>query len=518
MKEMARADGGAVTGAVGWTVNGSQAQGRKMVRENSKLMLRAYNSEADSLVRGLKPYKLEGAVTRLAKSRDVIAKLGRTMSIEISPAYHRLRIAEPELTADYVAKVAEEKEREREEKARLREERKAQQELQRERERLAKERQHYANALAALETKGDVEAATKLRAQLDDVERAINDVDYRAANIRAGYVYVISNIGAFGERMIKIGMTRRLEPLDRVRELGDASVPFRFDVHALFFANDAVGIESAMHQRLADRRVNMVNLRREFFYATPQEAREHLLELAGDLLEYVEDPEALEFRQSRPGRIGPGADDEGVVEQDASEAGPSGGPSAPPLRSVGRTPRHRSSGLRPAGSGLVAVERRSRGSPGYRVSTRSDRKWSARSFMSFGSPVRSGDPSRAAVAAMMASSVAAPTAAVASPAARARSADTGTISHPSRARRRRLYGPPRQVSATAAALTVGATPFSAERRSQAHARSSPRSRPTRTAESKLRRATVRPRGPAPRRTPVRARPRTPRPPHGPFRP
>lgn len=134
------------------------------------------------------------------------------------------------------------------------------------------------------------------------MDRAINDVDYRAANIRAGYVYVISNIGAFGERMIKVGMTRRLEPLDRVRELGDASVPFRFDVHALFFANDAVGIENAMHQRLADRRVNMVNLSREFFYATPQEAREHLLDLAGDLLEYVEGPVALEFRQSRPER------------------------------------------------------------------------------------------------------------------------------------------------------------------------------------------------------------------------
>jgi hypothetical protein len=303
MKTMARVDGGAVTGATGWTVNGSEAQGRKMVRENSKLMLRAYNAEADALVRGLKPYKLDGAVTRLTKSREVIAKLGRTMSIEISPRYHRLRIREFELTADYLAKVAEEKEREREEKARLREERKAQQELQRERERLEKERQHYANALAALESKGDVEAATKLRTQLEDVDRAINDVDYRAANIRAGYVYVISNVGAFGERMIKVGMTRRLEPLDRVRELGDASVPFRFDVHALFFAEDAVGIEAAMHQRLADRRVNMVNLRREFFYATPQEARRHLLDLAGDLLEYVEAPEALEFRQSQPDRL-----------------------------------------------------------------------------------------------------------------------------------------------------------------------------------------------------------------------
>jgi hypothetical protein len=131
------------------------------------------------------------------------------------------------------------------------------------------------------------------------VEKAIADVDYRVANARARYVYVISNVGAFGERMIKVGMTRRLEPRDRIRELSDASVPFNFDTHALFFANDAVGIEAEMHRRLADRRVNRVNLRREFFYATPGEARDLLAELAGELLEFEEFPEAVEFNQSR---------------------------------------------------------------------------------------------------------------------------------------------------------------------------------------------------------------------------
>src|SRR5699024_7305053 len=124
-------------------------------------------------------------------------------------------------------------------------------------------------------------------------------VDYRAANQRAGYVYVISNIGALGEAMIKIGLTRRLEPMDRVRELGDASVPFGFDVHALFFSDDAVGIEAEMHRRFAERRVNQVNLRREFFYATPVEALEQLRDLTGEELEFTERPEAQEYRQSR---------------------------------------------------------------------------------------------------------------------------------------------------------------------------------------------------------------------------
>jgi Domain of unknown function (DUF4041)/T5orf172 domain len=298
-KTMTKANGGAVQATTDWTVNGSKPQGRKMVRDFSKLMLRAYNAEADTLVRGLKPYKLASAVDRLEKVRETIAKLGATMSIRIGDEYHRLRVRELQLTADYQEKLAEEKERDREEKERLREERKAQLELEREKAKLDKERLHYENALAALRAQGDVDGVARLEDQLADVQRRIDDVDYRAANIRAGYVYVISNLGSFGDNIIKVGMTRRLEPMDRVRELGDASVPFRFDVHALFFSDDAVGIEAKMHQRLAAKRVNRVNLRREFFYATPGEAKEILAELAGELLQYQELAEAIEYRQSQ---------------------------------------------------------------------------------------------------------------------------------------------------------------------------------------------------------------------------
>ncbi len=300
IKLMARKDGGAVLATTNWRVNDSLSKGRTMVRDFSKLMLRAYNAEADNLVRGLKPYKLASAVDRLTKVTVTIAKLGKTMDIRISDAYHRLRIRELELTADYLEKLAEEKEREREERERLREERKAQQEIERERARLEKERQHYLNALATLRENGDEDGSARVQEQLTDVERAIEDVDYRAANIRAGYVYVISNVGSFGPDVVKIGMTRRLEPLDRVRELGDASVPFRFDVHALFFSEDAVGIEASLHQRFADQRINRVNTRREFFRVHPHEVRGALLDLAGELLQFEETPEALEFHQSSP--------------------------------------------------------------------------------------------------------------------------------------------------------------------------------------------------------------------------
>lgn len=298
IKDMTRKDGGAVQGTTNWTVNGSQAAGRAMVRDFSKLLLRAFNAEVDNLVRGLKPYKVAGAIEKLRKVADTIEKLGKSMDIRISQQYFDLRIQELELTADYLAKLAEQKEAERLERERLREERKVQQEIERERARLEKERQHFANALEAVKANGDEFAIARLQEQLSEVDRAIEGVDYREANIRAGYVYLISNIGSFGEKMVKVGMTRRLDPLDRIRELSDASVPFNFDVHAVFFSKDAVGIETKMHERLAGLRVNTVNRRREFFRASPLEVKAHLSELAGELLQFEEVPEALEYRQS----------------------------------------------------------------------------------------------------------------------------------------------------------------------------------------------------------------------------
>ncbi|MBO2451189.1 DUF4041 domain-containing protein [Actinomadura barringtoniae] len=299
IKSMARS-GKAVVGATNWTVNGSIAQGNKMVRDFSKLMLRAYNAEADNLVRTMRPYKLDSAIERLDKTAQAIERLGKTMDIRVSTEYRRIRVQELKLTADYLAKTEEEKERVRAERERQREDEKARKEFEREKARLLKERAHVESALGRLESNGDHEGAAQLRDKLTEVDSAITDVEGRAANTRAGYVYVISNIGAFGERMVKIGMTRRLEPMDRVRELGDASVPFRFDVHALIFSDDAVGLEAKLHQAFAEQRVNQVNLRREFFYATPPEVRETLERLAGNhLLEYTETPEALEWRASR---------------------------------------------------------------------------------------------------------------------------------------------------------------------------------------------------------------------------
>jgi hypothetical protein len=297
LKESVR-EGKAVLASDMFSYNNSLAKGRKMTSDFSKLMLRAYNSEADSSVRSLRAGNVTTAKKRLEASVSTIARLGSMMEMRIAPEYHKLRCQEVELTADYLMKVQEEREAAREERERLREERKAEQELKYERERLDKERAHYANALEALEGQDSDSEYGDLTQRLAEIDAAIAQNDFRAANIRAGYVYVISNVGAFGEHVVKIGMTRRLDPMDRVRELGDASVPFPFDVHAIYFSRDAVTLENELHKHFAGRRLNQVNLRREFFFATPHEVRELLAAKVGNLLEFVEDPEATQYFQS----------------------------------------------------------------------------------------------------------------------------------------------------------------------------------------------------------------------------
>lgn len=298
VKGMVKA-GDAVLASDMFTFNNSLAKGRKMTAEFSNLMLRAYNAEADNCVRALRAGNVVTAKNRLESSVTAIAKLGAMMEMRINPNYHRLRLQELELTADYLMKVQVDKEDAREERERLREERKAEQELAAERARLKKEREHYVNALQALKDRGDQTAIADLNKRLHDIDGAIERNDYRTANIRAGYVYVISNRGALGPNIVKIGLTRRLEPMNRVRELGDASVPFPFDVHAMFFAEDAVTVEADLHRAFVDRRVNHVNQRREFFFATPPEVRTVLLEQVGNLLEFAEEPEATQYLQSK---------------------------------------------------------------------------------------------------------------------------------------------------------------------------------------------------------------------------
>ena len=298
----------AASGASGWTVNDSAAKGKKMIADMKKLLLRAFNAECDDVIEHVTYSNIERSEKRITASRDAISKLGTIMHIEIAPGYYKLKIEELYLAFEYAQKKQEEKEAQREARAEMREAAKLAREIEEARKKLEKEQSHYENALrmvtAQLATASDADRAaieekkTQLETQLKKIDKEFADVDYREANQKAGYVYVISNIGAFGENVYKIGMTRRLDPQDRVDELGDASVPFSFDVHAMIFSNDAPKLEAALHNAFADRKLNFVNQRREFFRVSLDEIKKVVKENYDKSVEFVEFAPAEQYRKS----------------------------------------------------------------------------------------------------------------------------------------------------------------------------------------------------------------------------
>ena len=299
-------NGTAVTGFTNWTVSGNAAKGKKMIKDMQKLLLRAFNSECDELVEKVKYNNFDTSFKRINASCDAISKLGEIMGISITPAYRCAKVDELTLAFEYAQKKQEEKEAEKEARARLREEAKLQKEIEEARKKLEKEHTHYMNALSKIKKQliSDPDSADLLSKKVEfenkisDTDKAIKDVDYREANKRAGYVYVISNIGAFGENVYKIGMTRRLDPQERVDELGDASVPFRFDVHAMIFTDDAPKLENALHKAFEDKKVNMVNPRREFFNVTLAEIKKVVRQNYDKTVEFYDYPEAEQYRVS----------------------------------------------------------------------------------------------------------------------------------------------------------------------------------------------------------------------------
>lgn len=292
-----------------WTVNGSASKGRKMVRETTKLLMNAFNSECDEIVRKTKFSNIEKSVENISKIADRISKLGSTMGIRIPQAYVELKQSEAYIQYDYSRFKQAEKERMRELREQEREEAKLRKEIEEKRKQLAKERKQNENALSdimkRLESASDDERAAllekkrELESALGEIAKAEQDVDYREANQRAGFVYVISNIGSFGEGVYKIGMTRRLDPMERIAELSDASVPFNFDVHAMIFTDDAPGLEAALHREFDDRKVNKVNTRREFFRVTLDEIKRVVRENYDQTVEFVDIPDAEQYRISK---------------------------------------------------------------------------------------------------------------------------------------------------------------------------------------------------------------------------
>lgn len=331
-----------------FTYNNSLAQGKKLVADNVKQILRAFNNECEAVIDKVKFNNVESIRKRIIKSCEDLNKLNSKMHISITPSYMDLKLQEMNLCYEYAVKKQEEKE----EQKRIREEQREAQKLQKEiaeaRKSSEKERTHYKNALRRIEIQlqsaNEVERTileerrVEIQQQIADIEEELKQIDYREANQRAGYVYIISNIGSFGENIYKIGMTRRLEPMDRVDELGDASVPFRFDVHAMIFSDDAPALESALHRAFDAKKVNMVNTRREFFHVTLEEIEEVVKKNFDKTVEFTKIPNAAQFRESQMMRRQLGVTE--IVRQDArtdvqiNTPSPTRAASAPPEKKI----------------------------------------------------------------------------------------------------------------------------------------------------------------------------------------
>jgi hypothetical protein len=299
-----------------WALGGSVAEGKKHTDKLLSLMLRAFNGECDSAISRLRATNYQAIEDRISRGYAAVNKLGELQGCELSPHYLELKIDELRLSHEHAMKVQAEREQQRELKEQIRQEAIAARELEKalqeanaeeHRRQVALERARQELAQAAKEQQSaerQAELEHRLREmeqQLEDAHAAKERAMSRAQQTKSGHVYVISNVGSFGEGIYKIGMTRRLDPMDRIWELSDASVPFDFDVHAIIYTDDAPGLENELHKRFGERRLNLVNERKEFFHATIDEIADVVRKRCGDV-ELTLMAEASEFLQSEARR------------------------------------------------------------------------------------------------------------------------------------------------------------------------------------------------------------------------
>ena len=290
-----------------WTVSGSKRKGQQMTNQYMRLMLRDFNGECDAAILKVRWNNILTMEKRVRKAYEAINKLGTVHNIEITSEYFHFKLEELRLTHEYQEKRHEEKEEQRRIREQIREDDRAQKEIEKARKEAEVEERRCQQALE--KAKKEVERAqgekliglnekiVKLEEQLREAQQLKERAISRAQLTKSGYIYVISNIGSFGKNVYKIGMTRRLEPTDRVRELSGASVPFPYDVHAMIYSENAPELENKLHNLFKSQRINMVNTRKEFFRATLDEIQRIVEENHGGI-DFAKIPEAKEYRET----------------------------------------------------------------------------------------------------------------------------------------------------------------------------------------------------------------------------
>lgn len=293
----------AIEALVAIEVGNSKAKGRQLLNKQIGLSLRAFNNECDAALGNIRWNNVEQMTKRIEKAREAIDKLNVSLSVVISEDFYNLKIEELLLTHEY----REIKQREKEKSTEIRRLQREEQKLLKDAESADKEKSKYQKLLEeaqkqAAKTSGEKltalekeisELGFSLQEAKDKSERAMS----MAQKTRAGHIYIISNTGSFGENVVKIGMTRRLDPLDRIKELGDASVPFTFDLHALIYTEDAPALEGQLHDTFDEYRVNLVNNRKEFFKIPLEKVRTEIKKI-NEEVDFIFDAEAREYKES----------------------------------------------------------------------------------------------------------------------------------------------------------------------------------------------------------------------------
>ena len=293
----------AITCSTAWTVEGSKTKGQTMTNRGIRLTARAFNNECDAAISNTRWNNADRMEERINKAYEAINKLNESNAIVISPTYLNLKLREFRLAYEYQDK----KQKEKEDQAAIRQQMREEEKLQEESEAAFKEEDRYQKLLEKAKADAEKSTGAKLTELQEKISTLTADLAIAhekseraksmAQQTKVGYVYVISNIGSFGEEVYKIGMTRRLEQYERVKELGDASVPFTFDVHAMIYSTDAPALENALHKAFDSHRINLVNNRKEFFHVSLAHIEQVVKEINSNVVFYLT-AEARDYRES----------------------------------------------------------------------------------------------------------------------------------------------------------------------------------------------------------------------------
>ncbi|HDE0697171.1 TPA: DUF4041 domain-containing protein [Staphylococcus aureus] len=275
----------------------------------AKQIIRLFNAETSLLINKVNSKNIESMQNKIFKSYEGINKIFETDNVRIPETLLDIKLEMLDLMHKYQVKIEDEKIIRREERARLKEIEQAEKEMEKKLKELDKDIRHHNNEIKKLtmylnntdlqvEKELYIEKIRELDQSLKDLNSERESVEDRKDNAQSGFVYIISNIGSFGENVYKIGVTRRLEPMDRINELSSASVPFEFDVHALIFSENAFELESKLHEYFKKYKVNKVNGRKEFFKVNINEIKDKVLSEHNSTVQFIDEPKAIQYRET----------------------------------------------------------------------------------------------------------------------------------------------------------------------------------------------------------------------------